>query len=184
MCKNTPTCILFVRRRPSAAQRTHHVCNPASRTRRLIRCHRVSSTCAPRGSGDSACERPYPFRHWVLLNQECVYVDNHACRRIMLSSAFMISWTIFLRLRIWKNINVKEMPGRNSPWKDHQTNFPQGHRSLRTLIPRFFLLQEETQPAVWLMRMEGRKDPMKGSVWSVKPRKLKVRLWRPEREAT
>lgn len=64
---------------------------------------------------NSAWARPYPRHQWVLRGQECVYTVYHACGRIMLFSVSMISWAIFLRLRIWKNMDIPRNGRKERP---------------------------------------------------------------------
>lgn len=180
MCINTLTCILFVRRRPSAAERTHPRLQPgvtneedepdstAFLERALLSVPETTvcvSIPAPAVGGFG----------WTR------NVDCHACR-IMLFSVFMISWTTFLRLGMWKNTNVP----RNA-----RKEFP-AERPSRGLFPKDiaifgFWFQESfyysrrpgRQSGCWEQRLW--KDPRKGNVWSIKPQKPEVRIWGPEK---
>lgn len=173
MCINTLTCILFVRRRPSAAERTHPRLQPGVTNEE----DEPDSTAFLERALLSVPETtvcvsvPAPAVGGFCWTRNA---DYRACR-IMLFSVFMISWTTFLRFGMWKNINV---PGRNSPQKDQaEGSSPRTLKSLDSDSKSFYYRRPSQQSGWWERRVW--KDPMKGNVWSIKPQKPEVRIWGP-----
>lgn len=109
---------------------------------------------------------------WIPLNQESLHGDHFVYRRTTtLFPVFLISWPIFLRSRIWKNINVPKNAQQNCPWKDSASLREQKSSDSNS---RFFLLYEKTQPGAWLVRSEG----VNGTHWGKSvPRYWALETW-------